>query len=90
MQNSLIFGEMAAKPYEMHIPSEPPKEIKMPDIRSRTAHGLTARDMEYCQTAEVVGYEVFKQQPLKKADKRTTCLKQGTAEYNTLGRRRSK
>lgn len=84
MQNSCYFGEVAKTSYRVSVPRKDPEEIKKPDIRSRETRNFKERDMEFSQTEQPVDYEVFIQKPLKKIDKRTTCLRAGSQEYHTM------
>lgn len=83
MQNSLTFGEIAKQPYRVQVPQKEPKEILPPDIRSRTTQTFTDRDMDFCQTVQAIDYHPFKEIPMRKKDKRSTCTKKGSQLYQT-------
>ncbi len=87
MQNSCSYGDVAKTPWRVSVPRKPPEEVKKPDIRSRETRNFKERDMEYSQTEQPVDYEVFIRKPMKKSDKRTTCIRAGSEEYQTQRRK---
>lgn len=85
MQNSCAFGkEACADAYRMKVPMEEKKDPIIPDIRSRTTQKFSDRQMEYAPTEQPTNYDIFPVQKMKKTDKRVTCCKKGTEEYQTI------
>lgn len=84
MQNSCTFGEIAKAPYRISIPRKEQKDPDPPAIRSRITHPFSDRDMEFYQNEQSDDYKIFIEQPMKKKDKRSTCIRRGSAEYGTL------
>jgi hypothetical protein len=84
MQNSCVWGNVALQPPILSIPRKPPEEVKAPALRSKITSKFTDRDMEYFQTELPQDYQVFIQVPLRKKDKRATCIRSGSVEYQTF------
>jgi hypothetical protein len=83
MQNSLVFGKQAEKPFERYIPRKVKEPPEMPFIRSKSTVTMTDKDFELCPTMKQDDYKPFIIVPLQKRDKRATCLKAGSVEYGT-------
>jgi hypothetical protein len=75
MQNSLTFGEVAKETWRLHVPRKIPEDVKAPNIRSTNNREFTQKDMEYTQTERSELYTPFIVKPLRKCNKRATCIK---------------
>jgi len=84
MQNSCVWGHEATKPHTLSVPRKIPEEVKPPCIRSRWTSKFTDKDMEFFQTETSHDYKPFIELPARKRDKRATCIRNGSEEYQTL------
>jgi len=85
MQNSCAYGkEACSEGYRMKVPMEEKKDPIVPDIRSRTTQKFSDRQLEYAPTENATNYDIFPVQKMKKTQKRVTCCKKGSEEYQTI------